>query len=239
MQIGTKTYNLWAFVALLSAGVSVVVAVVVGVWTLPAIGALLQPSPAEQRTGDIERMQPVTTADHIRGDPDAPIMIVEYADFECPFCKSFQDTMKQISTEYGNQVAWVYRHFPLDQIHSKARTEAIASECAAALGGTEAFWEFSDRFFERTPSNDRTPIDTVLPQIAEEIGLDRTQFAACLVSGTYDAHVEENVQDAGATGGTGTPWSIVVSKSGKKYPLAGAQPYPVVKQLIERAMSDN
>lgn len=155
--------------------------------------------------------------------------------------------MKQVTSEYGGEVAWVYRHFPLDQLHPiKARKEAVASECAAAQGGpssslgtsNDAFWKYTDRFFELTPSNNQTNIDTMLPQIAKEIGLDATRFATCLKSGKYDAHIEEEVQNAMATGGNGTPWSIIVTKSGKKYPLSGAQPYDAVKQLIEIALKD-
>jgi len=194
---------------------------------------------AEQFTGDLEEMRPVAGDDHIRGNPNADIVIVEYSDFECPFCKRFHETMKQVSTEYGDTVAWVYRHFPLDQLHSKARAEAVAAECANELGGNDAFWKYTDRFFELTPSNDRTNIDVVLPQIAKEIGLDGAKFASCLESGKYDAHIEGDVQNATATGGNGTPWSIVVTKSGKKYPLSGAQPYEAVKQLIDLALKED
>lgn len=145
--------------------------------------------------------------------------------------------MKQVTTEYGDQVAWIYRHFPLDQLHPvKARKEAVASECANEQGGNDAFWKYADRFFELTPSNNQTDVDTVLPQIAKEIGLNEAKFVACLASNKYDAHIEEEVQNAIATGGNGTPWSIVVGPSGKKYPLSGAQPYASVKQLIEIAL---
>lgn len=193
----------------------------------------------ELPTGDLKQMKPISSEDHIRGNPNAPVKIVEYSDFECPFCKRFHDTMKQASTEYGDQVAWIYRHFPLDQLHPvKARKEAVASECAAEQGGNDAFWKYTDRFFELTPSNNQTDIDTVLPQIAKEIGLDTAKFASCLASTKYDVHIEDNVQDATATGGNGTPWSIVVTKSGKKYPLSGAQPYEAVKQLIDLALKD-
>ncbi len=78
--------------------------------------------------------------DHIRGNPDAPVTLVEYSDFECPFCKRFHPTVKRIVDEYGGRVRWVYRHFPLDEIHPvKARREAAAAECAAELGGNDAF----------------------------------------------------------------------------------------------------
>lgn len=198
-----------------------------------------QQAPAAQPTADLEQMKPISQADHIRGNPNAPVKIVEYSDFECPFCKRFHDTMKQVMDEYGKdgKVAWVYRHFPLDQLHPvKARKEAIASECANELGGNDAFWKFADRFFELTPSNNQTDIDKVLPQIAKELGLDEKAFNTCLASGKYDEHIQSEVDNAVATGGNGTPWSIVVGVNDKKYPLSGAQPYASVKQLIELAL---
>jgi len=198
-----------------------------------------QPQQVPQQTGNLDQMAAISAGDHIRGNPNAPVKIVEYSDFECPFCKRFHDTMKQVMDEYGKdgKVAWVYRHFPLDQLHPvKARKEAVAVECANELGGNEAFWKFADRFFELTPSNNQTDVDTVLPQIAREIGLDVNEFNTCLASGKYDAHIEADVQNATATGSNGTPWSIVVDKNGKKYPLSGAQPYASVKQLIDLAL---
>lgn len=175
--------------------------------------------------------------DHIRGNPAAPVTLVEYSDFECPFCKGFHSTMKRLVDESDGQLRWVYRHYPLDELHPlKARKEAVASECAAELGGHDAFWKFADRFFELTPSNNRTDTDTVLPQIAKEIGLDMARFASCLTSGRHDRRVAESVQEALATGGRGTPWNLIVSKSGKIYPLSGAQPPAAVKQLVELAL---
>jgi len=192
---------------------------------------------AESRAG---AMRPVSRdRDHIRGNAGAPVTLVEYSDFECPFCKSFHATVKKVVDESKGQVRWVYRHFPLDQIHPvKARKEAAASECAAELGGNEAFWKFADRLFEVTPSNNKTDIDTVLPRIAREIGLDAAKFASCLASGRHDRRIEEDVQNALATGGNGTPWTLVVSKGGKVFPLSGSQPYAAVKQLVDLANRD-
>jgi protein-disulfide isomerase len=188
----------------------------------------------------VAALRPVSKGrDHIRGNPAAPVTLVEYSDFECPFCKRFHHTVKKLVDESGGQVRWVYRHFPLDDLHpGKARKEAVASECAAELGGNDAFWKFADRFFELTPSNNRTDIEAVLPQIAQEIGLDKARFASCLASGRHDQRVAEDLQDAAATGGRGTPWSIIVSKSGKTYPLSGAQPYAAVKQLVDLALRE-
>ena len=183
-------------------------------------------------------LRPVSTGrDHIRGDPSAPVTLIEYSDFECPFCKRFHLTAKRLVDESKGQLNWAYRHFPLDELHpGKARKEAVASECAAEIGGNDAFWKFADRFFELTPSNNRTDIDKVLPQIAGEIGLDKVRFATCLASAKHDRRVAEDVKDAVATGGRGTPWSFIVSKSGKAYPLSGAQPYAAVKRLFDLAL---
>ena len=105
---------------------------------------------AGQPTGNLEAINKVTSKDHIRGNPNADITIVEYSDTECPFCKQFHQTMKQIIAEYGDsgKVAWVYRNFPLDQLHPKARKEAEALECANELGGNDKFWEYTDRLYE-------------------------------------------------------------------------------------------
>ncbi|MBI3671614.1 thioredoxin domain-containing protein [Candidatus Azambacteria bacterium] len=196
---------------------------------------------ADQQGGSLDQMLPISKNDHIRGNIDAPVKIVEYSDFECPFCKRFHSAMQQAMDEYGKsgKVAWVYRSFPLDSLHPiKSRAESVAAECANELGGNEAFWKFADRFFELTPSNNQTDIDAVLPQIAREIGLNEKDFTSCRASGKYDAHIQESIDNAIATGGNGTPWSIVVAKNGKKYPLSGAQPYASVKQLVESALQE-
>jgi protein-disulfide isomerase len=129
-------------------------------------------------------------------------------------------------------VAWVYRNFPLDQLHPKARKEAEALECANELGGNDKFWEYTDRLYEITPANNGLE-ESELPKIAQYVGLDVQKFNSCLSSGKYAKKVEDDVKNATETGGNGTPWSIVITKDGKKYPLSGAQPYASVKQMIE------
>lgn len=177
--------------------------------------------------------------DHVYGNPGAPVTLIEYSDFECPFCKRFHGSVKQVIDESRGQVKWVYRHFPIEQLHPvKARKEAVAAECAGELGGNDGFWKFSDRFFELTPSNNRTDVDTVLPQIAREIGLDEKQFASCLVSGRHDQRIEKDIRDANTAGANGTPWSVIVSKGGKTYVLSGAQPQAAIKQLVELARQE-
>ncbi len=226
-------------IAIVIAGALIAGAVIYGGGKSPAVGTVNQPQQpvVQQNTGDLEKMTPISSKDHIRGNPNAPVKIVEYSDAECPFCKRFHTTMKEVMDEYGKagKVAWVYRHFPLDQLHSKARKEAEATECAAELGGDDKFWLYLDRLMEITPANNGLD-PAELPKIAQYVGIDTAKFNECLSSGKYAQKIEEHVQNATATGGNGTPWSIVVGKNGKKYPLSGAQPYASIKQLIEAAM---
>jgi len=195
---------------------------------------------APQPTGSTDAVRAVDETDHIKGDLDAPIKIVEYSDFECPFCKRFHDTMNEVVADPANSdVAWVYRQFPLEQLHPvKAMAEAVASECAAELGGNDAFWQFADRFMELTPSNNRTDIETVIPQIVGEIGLDQTAFQTCFESGKYDDKIQADIDNAVATGGRGTPWSILIAPNGATFPINGAQPRAAVEQLIEIARNE-
>lgn len=194
----------------------------------------------EPPTANTDAVNPVTEDDHIKGSPDAPIKIVEYSDFECPFCKRFHDTMNQIMDTYGDSgdVAWVFRQFPIEQLHRKAPAVALASECAAELGGNDAFWQFADGYFDVSLLNDRTDIETVIPQLVSEIGLDKTAFNACMESGELMAEVEEDLKNAAETGGGGTPWSILIAPNGKTFPINGAQPISAVEQLIEIARGE-
>jgi len=226
-------------IAIIIAGVLIAGAVIYsgGKSTNNNIAKAPQQQAIAPQTGDLEKIIPVTPEDHIRGDINAPVKIVEYSDTECPFCKRFHETMQQVIDGYGKngKVAWVYRHFPLDQLHSRARKEAEATECAGGLGGNDKFWAYLDRLMEITPANNGLD-PAELPKIAEYVGLDKTKFNECLSSGKYAQKIEEHVQNAVATGGNGTPWSVVIGKNGKKYPLNGAQPYESVKQLIETAL---
>lgn len=232
----SQKFTLSTPVAIVIAGAFMAVALYFGSQGTPSSGGIQQQPVVQQPAGDLEQMNAIATTDHIRGNPNASVKIVEYSDTECPFCKRFHETLKQVVDSNSN-VAWVYRHFPLDQLHKKARKEAVATECANELGGNDAFWKYLDRLFAITPANDGLDL-AELPKIAQYVGLDVAKFNECLGSTRYDQHIEDEVQNAVATGGNGTPWSIVVSKNGKKYPLSGAQPLEAVNQLIELALKD-
>jgi protein-disulfide isomerase len=194
----------------------------------------------EQPTGSTDAINPVTADDHIKGSIDAPIKIVEFSDFECPFCQRIHGTLNELMEKYeeSGEVAWVFRQFPVEQLHSKAPTVALASECVSALGGNDAFWQFADRYFAVSPSNNRTDLETVIPQLVAEIGLDATAFTSCMESRELAADVEEDFNNAIATGGRGTPWSILMAPNGTTFPINGAQPLSAIEQLIEIARTE-
>lgn len=174
---------------------------------------------------------PIGDSDHIRGEVNAPITIVEYSDLECPFCKRFHETMKQVLTEYGAKVRWVYKHFPLDQIHPKADKEAEAAECAGEQGGNDAFWAYVDKVFEVTPSNNGLD-PALLPGLAQDLGLDRGKFESCLSSGKYAELVEAQFQEGTRLGVDGTPGSFVNGE-----PVRGAIPFESLKSIIDAQLA--
>ncbi len=197
----------------------------------PATQAILPTQlPPEPTAGPVD---PLKDEDHVRGNRNARILLFEYSDLECPFCKRFHPTAKQIVDTYKGEVAWVYRHFPLDQIHSKADKEAEAIECANELGGEDGFWKMTDKIFEVTPSNNGLD-PAELPKIATQIGLNETKFKSCLDSGKYAAHVEEDYQGGIKAGITGTPGNILLdTKTSKTKLIPGALPFDQFKIAID------
>ncbi|MDP3763535.1 MAG: thioredoxin domain-containing protein [bacterium] len=182
----------------------------------------------DQSNNQTIEIAPVTEKDHILGSRDAELVIVEYSDTECPWCKIFHETMKEVMSTYGDRVAWVYRHVPY---HSLAPKEAEATECANELGGDSAFWKYVDKIFETTLSNDGLSPDE-LPKIAQEIGLDVTTFNQCLSSGRYAEIVKENIQDW-INLKRGTPYSVILTQDGKQTVINGAEPIENVKVKID------
>ena len=177
-------------------------------------------------------MKKISKSDHIRENLDAPIVIVEYSDTECPFCKIFHITMKTLLNDYQGKVSWVYRHFPIDSLHPKAHKEAQALECAGDLGGEESFWKYTDRLYEITESNNRLD-PAELPKIAEYVGLEKEKFNECLESEKFKDLVDAQIKDAMSAGASGTPYSVIVTKDGKQIPINGAQPIDTIKNTID------
>ncbi len=175
--------------------------------------------------------------DHIYGNPEAEISLIEYSDFECPYCKRFHLTAKQVVEDSGGKVNWVYRHYPLNFHNPGAQKQAEASECAGALGGNDAFWSYSDAIYARTTSNGKGfPIAQLVP-LAKDIGLDETAFQTCLESGRYTARVKEDLAEGSRAGITGTPGTILLhNATGEVRVLSGAVPVAAIKADIARLL---
>lgn len=189
--------------------------------------------------GSADQVDKLREDDHVRGDRNARLLLIEYSDLECPFCKRFHPTARQIVDEYEGQVAWVYRHFPLDQIHPKADKEAEAIECANELGENDAFWKLTDKIFEVTPSNNGLNLDD-LPRLAGEVGLNQDAFKLCLDSGKYASHVESDYQGGIKAGITGTPGNILLdTKTGKTKLIPGALPFENFKTEIDSMLKES
>jgi protein-disulfide isomerase len=186
-----------------------------------------------QNLADVIR--PIDANDHILGSSKARVLVVEYSDTECPFCKNFHVTMNTIMSEYGKEgnVAWVYRHNPIAALHSKSFKESEATECAANLGGNSKFWEYINKLYEVTPSNNGLD-PKELTNIAKQVGLSSIAFDTCLSSGEVTPRVNADIQNAGDVGISGTPYSIIIdTKTNQYYPIQGAYPYAQIKSAID------
>ena len=189
--------------------------------------------------GGADQVDKLRQDDHIRGDKNARMLLIEYSDLECPFCKRFHPTAQQLVDEYNGQVVWVYRHFPLDQIHQKADKEAEAVECAYELAGNDGFWKLTDKIFEVTPSNNGLNLDD-LPKLAGEVGLNQGAFKTCLDSGKMAQHVEADFQNGAKAGVTGTPGNILLdTKTGKTKLIPGALPFENFKTEIDNMLKES
>ncbi len=203
------------------------------------------PSSAYATQGE-SGIPPVTSADHILGNPNAPIKFVEYSDLSCPYCKSFNPAISGVIDEYGptGKVAWVYRHFPLMVpgqngaiVHPNSESQAIALECVAKLGGNSAFFAFERKWFvsfpdtgaTRSAAADRAEID----KTAKIVGVDPISFNDCMASGRYKDAIAKAFQAGIDAGVTGTPTTIVFTPSGNAIPLIGIQSYATLKNTVE------
>ncbi|MBI2410977.1 MAG: DsbA family protein [Candidatus Kerfeldbacteria bacterium] len=144
---------------------------------------------------------------NIQGSGDT--IFLEYSDLECPYCKQYHNTIEDVYVSYKDKMKRAYKHFPLNR-HPKANREAQASECAAEQG---KFWEYTDRIFDITPSNNGLE-DSALYTVADELKLDRTTFDSCLDSAKYKDKVAQDGAEALKMACSGTPCSFIIDSTG-------------------------
>lgn len=182
---------------------------------------------------DTLNLDPVSDKDHVQGDKNAQLTLVEYSDLQCPFCERFHPTMKQAMSEYKDKVKWVYRHFPLESIHPVALKAAIASECVYNLGGEDKFWSFVDKNF--TSGTSGISEDRLKTQAAE-VGVNKAAFQACFSGNNTQQKVKDQQASGTKAGVAGTPNTFVLDGKGNAWVIGGAVPYETLKQVIDKAL---
>ncbi len=160
--------------------------------------------------------------DPILGDADAPVTIIEFSDYECPYCRVWHaQVFGELIATYGTKVRFVYRDFPLDQIHPQARPSALAATCAGEQG---KYWEYHDLLF----TSDLGLSDEARAAHAQRLGLDLERFAACMARSATNDEVDSDQRDGLAAGVQGTPTFFINGR-----PLVGAQPFEAFASIID------
>lgn len=172
----------------------------------------------------------------IYGDLNAQFTLVEYSDLECPFCKRFHDTPKQLVDQAGGRINWEWQHYPLQFHNPAAASAAHAAECVSETAGSKGFWAFLHEWFDRSQMNGQGFADMEL--LAREVGARPDDFRACMDSGKYKEKIQKEMDRGTALGVTGTPATVVVdNETGKSVLVKGAQPPQAILEAMSQLMA--
>lgn len=222
----------------LAVPIAIVIAagLIAGAIYLNGSGVSGQKTPVNDPNAAAVEFRAVDDTDHIKGNPNAPILLVEYSDYDCPFCKQFHDTLTQVMQEYGEsgKIAWVYRHLPLEQLHPNAPKIAVAAECVADVAGNDAFWRFTDRVFSEKTVRDFTDMSRIT-EYAVDAGANESEFSLCYSSEKTKDKIAASIAEAAKAGARGTPHTFLIVGD-QKTVINGAQPYTVVKAAIDNIL---
>lgn len=170
----------------------------------------------------------VTAEDHLKGNKNAPVTLIEYSDFQCPYCGSFEPTLDTVMAKYKDQVRLVYRHFPLS-FHPNAQPAALAAECASEQG---KFWEFHSAMFK----NQDSLSEDYYKKLATDNKLNMNKFNDCVSTQKYLKKIQDQAASGGAAGINGTPGTFVIGKDGSATPITGAVPEATLSAAIDKAL---
>jgi protein-disulfide isomerase len=175
----------------------------------------------------------VTVEDHIRGNPGAPVALIEYVDFECPFCKKHAATIDQLMTKNGDNVFLVVRHFPLP-FHENASAEAEAAECAARFGGMGGFWKYHDALFSLTKSGGMGFDKEQLIPLGNQLGITSPSFESCIRNREALGTVTAQFEDGKIAGVSATPTTFIVNvRTGVAEKILGSIPEDRYQAIID------
>lgn len=199
-----------------------------------AVGTVPDAAAPEGPTKEqLASMPELSDVDHSTGAKNGTITLVEYSDFECPFCARFHPVTQQVLQEYGDKVTVIYRHYPLP-FHPNAQKAAEASECVAEQGGNEAFWKYADAIFAKQTELGGKLTPEAITQAATASGVDAGAFKTCLDSGEMAVKVKADMDGGAAAGVNGTPGTIIVTKDGPQELIPGAYPFEQVKPILDK-----
>ncbi len=179
-----------------------------------------------------DQILPVNIADHILGNPNAPIKIIEYADFSCSYCAQYQQTLHRIINDYGptGNVAWVFREFPLPS-HPNALQEAQTAQCVAKTAGNDTFWKFADILFANQPIK-----ETQLGEYVHRAGANPTKVALCVSDNITNKRILAQRKNAEAIGVNGIPYTVILTPKGIQMSFISAAPYSYLQQHLNAIM---
>ena len=227
MEETNKNFDWTKFIlpgAILIAGVLISSAVIY------SNGGFGGPASIRDTPGDIKKVS--ADDDSYLGDEDAPVVLIEFSDFQCPFCKrSFDQTFPLIKQKYINtgKERYIYRDFPLP-FHAEADEAANAAECA---GDQDKFWEMHEMIYKNQQEwAGNSQAISIFKGYAKDIGLDTTKFDSCLDSKKYDSEIQNDMSDGNSYGVSGTPTFFINGIS-----LVGAQPYSEFERVIEQELA--
>ncbi|KND51731.1 MAG: Na+/H+ antiporter NhaA type [Parcubacteria bacterium C7867-001] len=196
--------------------------------------------PSNAQLGSPSAVRPVDPAnDHIVGNPSAPVMLIEYSDTDCEYCKQFEATLAQLMTEYGNdgKIAWVYRHFPVVEEHPNAAKNAAAAECASRIKGENAFWSFLNAMHSTAPADQEfDPAD--YGKLLPGLGIDAKLFDTCLADESVGKRVIADYTNGLEAGASGAPYTILLVKGKNPVTISGAVNYTSMKKIIEKSLAE-
>lgn len=173
-------------------------------------------------------LQNVESGGHLLGSPDAPVKVVLFMDLECPFCKKMHSRIPAFLRKYAGQIAFIFRHYPLTELHPNARLAAEAAECVAHIGGENAFWKYIDAFYLGAA----LPTPDTYSSLAQAVGVSPSEFEHCRSSGEVRDIIESDMRQGYLLNISVTPSQVIIADSKLKI-IPGSDPTPIYRAIDE------
>lgn len=199
-----------------------------------------EPEIITEDNANIIQIQPISDFDNVLGNPEAKVTIIEYADFACPYCQTFHETMGRITDRYikTGQVSWVYRHLPVTETHENSYGAAVASECVAEYD-KNLFFTYSNLIFNDAPI---TLEPENLKLLALNLGVEENFYNQCILSNRHNITIDRNIEDAKILAEYeiefSTPYLIIYSNTGLQTTISGSESYENLVEIIETLLAN-